>query len=192
MDMLKLLSKPFLLIAFGLLVVAGGVKGMPSGLPDKATAAQQTAAARRDALQVKLDAVHLKACQDRQNAITRIMANIVERGTNQIDVFNTIAERVEAFYTDKGKTLAGYDDLVTAVNDAKTKAQTDLDTMQSSSTSFDCTADNPKGMGSLFLTNLKTEIEDLQAYRTAIKDLIVGVKSVQGTTSSSENNAGAD
>ncbi len=48
-------------------------------------------------------------------------------------------------------------------------------------------ANNPKGVISSFKESLKAEITALKEYKTAIKNLIVGVKSVQGATSSSED-----
>lgn len=131
----------------------------------------------------------LKACQNRQKAINNIMTRIVTRGNNQITVFDTIATRTEAFYQKQGKTLANYNDLVTAVTTAKTKAETDLAAMKTTDT-LDCTSSNPKGIVSAFQDSLKLEIADLKAYRTAVKNLIVGVKSVQGTTSSTDSKQG--
>ncbi len=125
----------------------------------------------------------LKACQKRETAINNIMARTIDRSTKQIKVFDTIATRTEAFYTTKGKTLAGYDALVASVSAAKLKASADLTAMNITST-LKCDGTDPKGVVSAFKDNLKLEIADLKAYKTAVKNLIVGVKSVQGTDSS--------
>src|SRR3990167_11484105 len=71
----------------------------------------------------RLEAAKLKACQNREKAINNIMARIANRGSKQLDVFNKIAERTKAFYTDKGKTLSNYDALVADVNAKKAAAQ---------------------------------------------------------------------
>ena len=131
--------------------------------------------------QVHLAAAQLKACQNRQNAINNIMTRIDERAKNQIALFTTIATRVENFYTTQGKTLNNYAQLVTAVNNAKSQADTDFATMQSTGT-FSCTLNNPKGIVTAFQGYLKTEISDLQSYRLAVKNLIVGVASANGVT----------
>ena len=136
--------------------------------------------------QVHLAAAQLKACQNRQNAINNIMTRIDERAKNQITLFNTIATRVENFYTTQGKTLNNYAQLVTAVNNAKDQADTDFATMQSTGT-FSCTLNNPKGIVTAFQGYLKTEISDLQNYRLAVKNLIVGVASANGVTLSASN-----
>jgi putative heme degradation protein len=129
----------------------------------------------------------LKACQNRQTAINNIMSRIASRGQRQLDVFNKIAERVEAFYTSKGKTLSNYDALVADVTAKKAAAQTALDAVKTSSVAFKCDGTDPKGAAASFKDELKSEIAALKAYKTAIRNLIVGVKSVQGTTTSTTN-----
>lgn len=123
----------------------------------------------------------LKACQNRQKAIKKIMARIANRGQKQITVFSIIATRTQTFYTSKGKTLSNYDALVADVNAKQTAAQTVVDTIKSDSTSFNCDGSDPKGFVSSFQDSLKSEISSLQEYRTSVKNLIVGVKSVQET-----------
>jgi len=132
----------------------------------------------------KLDAVKLKVCQNRQHAIEHIMTRAVARAQNQLNLFGTIATRVEAFYVKKGKTVTNYDALVAAIADAKTKTSTDIDTLKAMPP-FDCAATDPKGSAEAFKAALKTVNQDLKDYRTAVKNLIVAVKSVQGDASSS-------
>lgn len=135
------------------------------------------------AAQTRLADAKLKACQKREAAITKIITRINTRTENQLGVFDKIATRTEAFYTTKGKTLSNYDALVAAVASAKAQAETDLSAMKTAD-GFKCDGSDPKGMVASFKSSLKSEISDLKAYRTAVKNLIVGVKSVQGTTSS--------
>lgn len=150
----------------------------------RAQDARQNAQERRDAAQTRLEDAKLKACQHREKAINNIFARISDRGQKQLDLFTTISERTEQFYTDKGKTLSNYDELVAEVATKKAAAQTAVDTVKSSSVSFTCDGEDPKGVAQIFKANLKIEIAALNAYKTAVKNLIVGVKSVQGTTSS--------
>lgn len=123
----------------------------------------------------------LKACQNREAAVNNIMQRIDTRAQNQLTLFGTIATRVENFYTAKGKTVSNYDQLVAAISTAKTQAETDLSTMQSNST-FSCSSSNPKATVTAFQSYLKTEIGDLQSYRTAVKNLIVAVAKANGAT----------
>ncbi len=129
--------------------------------------------------QTHLAAAQLQACQNRENVIKTIMSRIDTRAQNQIALFGTIATRVEALYVKQGKTFSNYDQLVAAVNAAQAQANSDFKSL-STNTSFNCTGNDPKGMVSSFQGYLKLEITDLQSYRTAVKNLIVGVAQAQG------------
>jgi len=144
--------------------------------------------------QTRLAAAQLKVCQRRETVITNIMTRIASRGQKQLTLFSTIASRTETFYTDKGKTLSNYDALVADVNAKQAAAQTAVTAASSASSGFSCDGSDPKGFVSLFKDGLKSEISALQDYRTAVKNLIVGVKSVQGSTTSSanQNNGGGN
>jgi len=138
----------------------------------------------------RLAAAKLKACQNREKAIGNIMARVADRGQKQLVLFGTIATRTETFYTNKGKTLSNYDTLVADVNAKQAAAQTAVDAIKSASTGFSCDGSNPRGFVSSFQASLKSEISALQDYRTTVKNLIVGVKSVQSTAASTTNGGG--
>ena len=142
-------------------------------------------AAANEAAQTRLETAKLRFCQNREQTIDHIMKRIANRGQKHLDLFTSIATRVEAFYTKKGKTLGNYDQLVATVNSDKAAAQAAVDKLAASSTGFTCGGENPRGAVQTFKSNLKLEIQALQTYRTAVKNLTVGVKSAQGTTSSS-------
>ncbi len=129
--------------------------------------------------QANRQAAMLRVCQNRQNAINNIINRIDTRATNQLTLFSTIASRVEAFYTKQGKTISDYSSLVAAVDSAQTKASNDLTTLKTNS-SFTCSSTNPKGMVLAFQTYLKTAITDLKSFKTAVKNLIVGVATANG------------
>lgn len=151
--------------------------------------AQANAEERKESSQTKLEDAKLKSCENREKAITNIMSRIADRGQKQLDLFTTIAERTQTFYAEKDKDLANYDELAEDVETKKAAAQEAVDALNSNGVIFDCSTENPKGAASAFKESLKSQIEALKAYKTSVKNLIVGVKSVQGTTSSSENGA---
>jgi hypothetical protein len=159
---------------------------MQTSAEERQTTARANAEERR-AAQTRLADAKLKACQNREKAITNIMTRLGDRGQKQVDLFSKIADRTEAFYVKKGKTLTNYDALVADVSAKKTAAQTAVDTIKSTSVEFKCDGSDPKGVVASFKNSLKTEIAALKAYKTSVKNLIVGVKSVQGTTSSADN-----
>ena len=134
----------------------------------------------------------LKACDNRKVAVTNIMNRIDTRTTNQLKLFDTIASRVEAFYTKSGKTVSNYQTLVGDITTAETAAQNDLSTLKDNST-FTCTGD-PHGMVTAFQGYLKTAISDMKNVKTAVKNLIVAVAQANGvnvSSSSSSNTSGS-
>lgn len=151
---------------------------------DQRSTTQQAGTDRKETTLTRLAGSKLKTCHNHQKAITNIATRIADRGQKQVELFSTIADRTESFYTSKGKTLANYNALVADVVAKKAAAQSVVDAVTSGSVTFDCSSDNPKGAVSSFKNGLKAEIDALKAYKTSVKNLIVGVKSVQGTTSS--------
>lgn len=146
---------------------------------------QKTEAAKeaKEAAKTKLADAKLRVCKTHEKVIDTIMSNAAARGDKQMGVIDTIATRTEAFYQSKGKTLANYDELVAKVNAAKATAQTAVDTVKNSSTTFNCDGTDPKGVAAGFKNSVRAEVTALKEYRTAVKNLIVGVKSVQVSTS---------
>lgn len=153
-------------------------------------AAEQRAAEAKEKAKTRLADAKLKACQNREKTITNIMSRLAERGQKQLNLFTTIANRTEAFYVAKGKTLTNYDTLVADVATKKAAAQTAIDTIKSTGSTFKCDGTDPKGAVSSFKLNLKTQAAALKEYKTAVKNLIVGVKSVQDARSSTDKTTG--
>ena len=164
-----------------------GVPALAVSLANEHANAQTASSTDGTAANTKLPAVKLKVCQIREKSIDNIMARIAERGQKQLDLFSDIATKVETFYTNKGKTLSNYDALVADVNAKKAAAQAAVDQVKADKANFKCDGTDPHGAAATFRADLKLEISTLKDYRTAVKNLIVGVKSVQGTTSSNSN-----
>jgi hypothetical protein len=140
---------------------------------------------RQEQKEKRLEANKLRVCEQRKTKITAILNRSVTRGERQLELFTTIANRVKAFYINKNLSLANYEELVAAVDTAKTDAQATLETLKGL-TAFDCNAEDPKGDAEAFKLAQKALNEDLKSYRTAVKDLIVGVKSSKNNGTNSE------
>lgn len=188
--------KNSLLAAIAVFSLAIAVPAIAAAQPTRAEEVQMTtqqrqttAADKKDAAETRLSDARLRACQNREHAITNIMARIADRGQRQIDLFSKIADRTEAFYTNKGKVLSNYDALVADVAAKKASAQAAVDATKATGVTFKCDGTDPKGMAASFKEQLKAQNAALKAYKTSVKNLIVGVKSVQGTTTSSDKNA---
>jgi hypothetical protein len=123
----------------------------------------------------------LRVCKARAKNITGIMNGNVGRTEKQIELFSKIAERTETFYTNKGKTVANYDELVAAVDSAKATAQADVASLKTLvGDGFDCSGSDPKGTAASVKAAIEKTRTDMKAYKTAVKNLIVAVKSAQG------------
>ena len=191
--MKKMLIKNSLVATMTVFTFAIAVPIVAAALPARAEESQAvaqekqtTAANKKEMAQTRLTDAKLKACQHREKAITNIMARISDRGQKQIDLFDTIATRTETFYKSKGKVLSSYDSLVADVATKKADAQAAVDSTKSKAAEFKCDGTDPKGVASAFKDNLKTQNDALKAYKTSVKNLIVGVKSVQGSTTSAD------
>lgn len=135
-----------------------------------------------------LTTARLKVCQARENAINNIMSRINTRAQNQINLFNTIAQRVEGFYTSSKSTVSNYSQLVANISAASSQANSGLSTLSSNS-NFTCSVAHPRSIVQAFQGYLKTEISNLQNLRTQVKDLIVAVAKANKVTITSQNNS---
>lgn len=173
-----------LLLGTATVNVAGAVSNRPTAVNSAATNGQTNAEAR-------LTEAKLKACQNRENAIQTRSKQLAKTAENMLTTFDKIAERVELYYTSKvvssGKTVANYDALVADIAAKKQIVQTDLDKATADATAFSCTGSDPKGQLTQFRTDMQQVKKGLKEYRTAIKNLIVAVRSVTGTTERSQN-----
>jgi phosphotransferase system HPr-like phosphotransfer protein len=199
---MRIIAKTGIVTASFLVMVVSGMPALAFGAASahaNAQATQQTtttgqpsepgsqAADRKASAQTKLADAKLKACQKREKAINNIMSRVSDRGHKQLALFTSIATKTEAFYADKGKTLSDYDALVSDVTAKKAAAQTAVDAVKGESVTFKCDGTDPKGAAASFKEALKSEITALKDYKTSVKNLIVGVKSVQGATTSADN-----
>lgn len=139
-------------------------------------------------IETRLTDAKLKSCQAKQNAIKKRSDQLVKMTNNMLDKFDKIATRVETYYTDvvvpSGKTVSNYDALLADIAAKKTAVQTALTKAQTDAQAFDCTGSDPKGQLTQFREDMQSVKKALKDYRTAIKNLIVAVRSVTGKTNS--------
>lgn len=134
----------------------------------------------------RLEDAKLKLCENRQMVMSNIMARVADRGNRQMLVFDKISERVQAFYADKGYSIANYTELVAAVVATRTEAQTALQTMAQNGQTVDCGGDNPKADVDAFKLRAQTMRGALNEYKAAIKNLIVAIKAAAEDAATTE------
>lgn len=145
----------------------------------RAQEAQEKAQMRATETKQRLEGAKLKACEAREKRIEATMAQMTKRGENHIAVFTKISDRVKEFYENKGRTAENYDTLVAEVDTKKLAAEAAVASAQSVGDVFSCDSDNPKIASQEFREAHKAQVAALKEYRTAVKNLIVAVKSAQ-------------
>lgn len=142
---------------------------------------------KREEVQTRLTERRLEACKKREERIGEIISKISEQGKRQLELFDKIADRTQAFYEAAGNTLDTYDELVAAVDSARSNAESAVIDVEAAGATFECDGTDPIGTAEAIKTNLRLRIESLKAYRTSVKNLIVGVKSVQPDVDDADN-----
>lgn len=140
----------------------------------------------RETIKTRLEGKKLAACKKRETGINNTLARIVDRDTKRLAVFTKIADRVKAFYAEKGYSLANYAELVAEVDAKQSAAVASIETISSTNITFACDGSDPKNIVSTFKNIRSAETIALKEYKTAIKNLIVGVKSAQSTADTSD------
>lgn len=170
-----------LLVAFGLLTPSVSAVGKPAGVGGKQQA------------QTRLTEAKLRTCQAKEKSIQNRFTRLNNLVTNMESKFDSIAGRVEEYYTTKvtpgGKTVANYGSLVADMAAKKAAVQTVLTNAQNDVAGFSCDGNDPKGQLTQFRKDMQAVKSALKEYRTSIKNLIVAVHSVTGSTES--ENAGS-
>ena len=157
------------------------------------TSAEQTRAAAKEKEQEKVqaakEAVKEKVCKAKKDGAGNVEGRVINRGQKRLDAYTQIAERAEKFKTDKGLTVANYDNLVADVNAKKAAAQATVDTLNADKGQLPNVAcGNATGKPAIekFKTDLKAEQNALKAYKTSIKTLIQAIKTTAKTTTTTE------
>jgi microcystin-dependent protein len=117
------------------------------------------------------------ACDSRSQMAKNTMSRISDRGQKQLDLFTTISDRTQAFYKISNKNLSGYSNLAYQAYAKRSAAVLSINILNSDSAQFSC-GNNPKESISKFQDDVNSEVNAMQAYRSAVKNLVVGVRSV--------------
>lgn len=132
---------------------------------------------------VRLAGEKLTVCQVHEKVIQTRLQSLVRLTNTMLATFDAIAKRVEDFYTTKvlptGKSVSNYDALLSAIQTNHDLVQSDLAITQNDGNDFVCTGIDPKGHLTQFRIDMQEVKKSLKEYRTAIKNLIVAVHTVE-------------
>lgn len=171
-------------------VVPALVNAQESETPEKTRASQRKEAAQANLAEKKaqnearLEEKKLEICKKREANVNKKMSNIVRRAEKQLGVFTKISDRTKTFYAEKNRTLANYDALIAEVDAKKLAAESALGALKVNNVEFKCDGTDPKGAGASFRESQKTVIAAMKEYKSAVKNLIVGVKSANAENTS--------
>lgn len=140
---------------------------------------------RKEVARERLDDAKKKACTQREANINAAMDRIVERSQKHVDRISAVSEKAKQFYIAQGNVLSTYDELVAVVEQKKIAAQAAVDALSEGAV-FSCDSDGPRSDLQDFRNGRLNKIEAVGAYRTAVKELIAGIKSVQPDDTSTE------
>lgn len=130
-----------------------------------------------DASSGKLEGQKLTICQREESILKTTMQRAIDQGERQLSVFKSIADRTKAFYQDQGRVSAEYAAANAAADTKYNSAKEIIDNL--STQTFACSDDNAKHILVTFRNAVTAKNQALHEYRTAVKDLIVTVKSAQ-------------
>jgi hypothetical protein len=145
----------------------------PQTMREKAQALVQT---KRANIKQHTVAQKQKACEAHAAEINKRATNYATAAQRHLDVFNKIFTRVQAFETTKQLNVANYDTLVATATTKQTDAQTAVDNLKALDVSIDCTQTDPASTVATLKTTTANARVALQAYRQAIKDVVVALK----------------
>lgn len=134
----------------------------------------------------RLTTARLTVCQSRRQKINDIISHGVEQNKKQLAVFQKIEANVEQFYINKKLSSDSYASAVANADAAEADAVAAIEI--SANITFDCTTADSTNPGSAIKEVMTTRHSTLQAYRTAVKDLIVVVKKANNTATQSTTN----
>lgn len=133
-----------------------------------------------------------KACEQRQKSIDTRTTNWSAAAQRHLDVFNSIFTKVKAFHDSKQLNVSSYDTLVAAATAKQTAAQSAVDALKALNVQVDCTQADPASS----VATIKTAVSDarttLQAYRSALKDLVVALRGASTAQTNTDTTTGGN
>jgi hypothetical protein len=156
-------------------------------LEAKRTEAKARLDAVKEKRQTSLDEKRLAACDKKADKVNSIIQKRSAQGTKHLAVFKKIADRVQSFVTDKELTIENYDQLVATITEKEQAVTAAIEA--NTNTVFDCESADGSNPGSIARASVQGVRDALKEYRTAIKDLIVKVKSNNATKEDSSSEA---
>lgn len=124
----------------------------------------------------RFDANKLRVCEKRKERFKTMMQQVSDRGAKQLGVFKAIADKTNAFYSEKGYNVANYTTVSKEVDELYAQSLAAVNTTQEAKDSWSCDGNNPVGAMEAFRTAKTAEVATLKAYKDKVRQLILLVK----------------
>lgn len=124
----------------------------------------------------RFDANKLRVCEKRKERFKTMMQQVSDRGAKQLGVFKAIADKTNAFYSEKGYNVANYTTVSKEVDELYAQSLAAVNTTQEAKDSWSCDGNNPVGAMEAFRTAKTTEVATLKAYKDKVRQLLLLVK----------------
>lgn len=126
------------------------------------------------------------SCKAHQAEINTQITDKSAAAQRHLNTFEGILSKVQAFYTNKNLNVTNYATLLAAAQSKQADAQTAVDALKALNVSIDCTQPDPAQSVATVKTAVDNARTTLQAYREAIKALIVALEGA--STSATQQN----
>lgn len=133
-----------------------------------------------------------KACEAHQAAINQRVSNYAKAAQTNLDTFNSIFTKVQAFYADKKLDVANYSTLLATAQAQQTAAQQAVDALKSLDVTIDCTQPDPAQTLATVKTAVVAARTALQSYRSSIKDIITALEGASSAQNTNTTTTGGD
>lgn len=122
-----------------------------------------------------------KKCEKKQEQISSKLDTISARGAKQLEVFHTIATRVQNFYVQKSYTAEGYSTVVAELDSLYDQSLVAVTSTQNAGDAWSCAIQDPVASLGTFKDTKRAETAILKAYKAKVHELILLVKQAGGS-----------
>jgi hypothetical protein len=130
----------------------------------------------RKAKPVHTVAERKKSCQALQAEIDKRIAKFTSNAQKHLDNFNGIFDKVQAFQASKNLSVSNYDALVATATDKQDTAASAVAALKVVAVNVDCASPDPAKSVATIKAAVASTHDSLQAYRQAIKDIVVALQ----------------
>lgn len=142
--------------------------------------------------ETKLSENRERVCEQKQARLQAKLDKIATQGTKQLEVFDKISQKVQAFKTAKNLTVTNYETLTGEVSTARTAA---VEAVAAASKAPDVNCADPSSVKTGVETYKKAvekRVKALKVYKTAVRNSLIAVKSSHRQNDSNKPAAGIE